>query len=182
MSEVERSFVVVITGPESCGKSSLASDLSEHFNGDWIPEYARSYIEGLKRPYTYEDVEQIAQYQIQQFKKQIVSKHKNILFFDTYLIITKVWFTHVYKRYPEWLETAIRQSKVDLFLLCYPDLPWISDAVRENGHIREYLFQKYKDELQHYGFEYVVVSGSGEERKNKAIEFINLKIKQNNLA
>lgn len=165
------SLVVVITGPESCGKSTLASQLSQEFGGQWIPEYARKFVESLNRTYEYEDVEHIAKHQYDEFIKLCCNKN-SLLFFDTYLIITKVWFTHVYKRYPLWLDRAIRHSKVDLFLLCTPDLVWISDSVRENGHIRDYLFEQYKKELEQYGFNYVVVSGEGEERILLAKEYI----------
>ena len=36
---------VVITGPESTGKSTLASALSTHFNAVLSEEYAREYLE-----------------------------------------------------------------------------------------------------------------------------------------
>jgi len=166
------SLVVVITGPESCGKSTLAQGLSQEFGGQWVPEYAREYIEALNRAYEYEDVECIARYQYDVFIRLMGGK-KSLLFIDTYLIITKVWFTHVYNRFPTWLDEAIWSSKVDLFMLCRPDLPWVSDAVRENGHLREYLFEQYKKELEHYGFNYVVVVGEGEDRISLAKEYVN---------
>jgi len=169
-------IVVVITGPESCGKSTLADQLSQEFGGQWVPEYARKFVESLNRTYEYEDVEHIARYQYNEFVK-LCSKKNSLLFFDTYLIITKVWFTHVYSRYPLWLDRAIRQSKVDLFLLCTPELVWVSDSVRENGHLRDYLFEQYKKELEQYGFNYVVVSGEGEDRVLLAKDYINQLLK-----
>ena len=57
---------VAILGPESTGKSSLAKSLAEHFNTDWVPEYAREYVENLAGTYTYEDVCTIAKKQIEQ--------------------------------------------------------------------------------------------------------------------
>jgi len=169
-------IVVVITGPESCGKSTLAGQLSQEFGGQLVPEYARKFVESLNQSYKYEDVEHIARYQYDEFIK-LCSKKDSLLFFDTYLIITKVWFTHVYKRCPLWLDKAIRHSKVDLFLLCMPDLVWVSDNVRENGHLRGYLFEQYKIELEQYGFNYVVVSGEGEDRILLAKDYINQLLK-----
>ena len=36
---------VGIIGPESTGKSSLARYLARRYNGTYIPEYARDYVE-----------------------------------------------------------------------------------------------------------------------------------------
>ena len=36
---------VVILGPESTGKTTLAKNLSIHFNTDYVPEFARSYLD-----------------------------------------------------------------------------------------------------------------------------------------
>lgn len=159
-------FKVVITGPESVGKSLLAGKLAEIYDGFEVPEYARNYIEQLDREYTYEDVEHIARTQISEFRQyeQLRKEKKKPVFFDTSLIITKVWFLIVYGRMPDWLEEAILELRVDLFLLCYPDIPWKADAVRENGNIREELYEIYKKELENYGFRYIEVRGIGEER------------------
>jgi hypothetical protein len=35
---------VVVYGPESTGKTTLARQLAEHFGAAWVPEYARAYI------------------------------------------------------------------------------------------------------------------------------------------
>ena len=170
---VNNSLNVVITGSESTGKSTLAESLAGHYKTAFVPEYARSYIEHLNRPYRYDDLEHIARQQIHD-----VQRYKplcnQILFLDTYLIITKVWFNVVYGHSPTWLDEAIRQSNIHLFLLCSPDLPWEPDAVRENGgEMRNFLFQTYKNELEHYGFNYRIIEGFGENRLLNAISFIN---------
>ena len=163
---------IVITGPESTGKTTLAAQLAGHFNGEFVPEYARSYVENLNRSYTYKDVEYIARKQIEAFSKYEKVTGKPV-FFDTFLIITKVWFTFVYKKYPAWLPEAISASHVDLFLLCNTDLPWVPDGVRENGgEVREQLFQMYKEELETCGFSYKIVTGEGQERINRAINYV----------
>ena len=133
---------IVITGPESTGKTLLSKQLAEHFKTDWIPEYAREYVENLDRAYTFEDVEKIAKKQIET-DKQIFKKTNDLVFIDTWLIITKVWFTEVYKNVPDWIHEHIISSKIDLFLLCKPDIEWAEDPLRENKNKRDYLFQKY---------------------------------------
>jgi NadR type nicotinamide-nucleotide adenylyltransferase len=161
---------VVITGPESTGKTELAKALAERLGTIWIPEYARQYVENLERPYDYDDVIQIAKHQIAQEAEFASKMGKGILIFDTWLIITKVWLDFVFGKCPEWILDHIRSSKIDLFLVCDTDLPWIYDPVRENGgDKREELFQIYCNEIRKFGFKYEIVSGIGDSRTENAI-------------
>ena len=50
---------ILILGPESTGKSTLAKDLAIHFGEPWVPEFAREYLEKLERPYQFEDLAEI---------------------------------------------------------------------------------------------------------------------------
>ncbi len=36
---------VVVFGPESTGKTTLARELAEHYGTAWIPEYLREYLD-----------------------------------------------------------------------------------------------------------------------------------------
>ena len=161
---------IVVTGPESTGKTELAQALAEKLNAVWIPEYARQYVENLDRPYDYNDVVAIAQYQVAQETEYALKVGKGIIIFDTWLIITKVWLDLVFGKCPEWITDHIRSSKIDLFLICDTDLPWIADPVRENGgEKRKELFQMYCNEIRAFGFKYEIISGFGEIRTENAI-------------
>jgi NadR type nicotinamide-nucleotide adenylyltransferase len=148
-------FRVGIIGPESTGKSTLANYLAHRYNGVLIPEYARDYMENLapSYEYTYNDVEAIARYQVQQMQ----SLTDGILVFDTELIITKVWFLHKFGKCPDFVEQALRDFPMDVYLLCYPDMPWQPDPVRENPNIRDYLFDWYEREIQALNIPYYII-------------------------
>jgi NadR type nicotinamide-nucleotide adenylyltransferase len=164
---------IVVTGPESTGKTTLAKQLAEYYHGQYIQEYARDFIEQLPQDYTFEDVESIAKAQVKQFQETRDSSDK-IFIFDTWLIITKVWFECVFGKVPLWLEDQIRSCPIDLFLLCHPDIPWEADRVRENGgENRVKLFKQYREELNQYGFNFVEISGAGEDRLIHAIAAIS---------
>jgi NadR type nicotinamide-nucleotide adenylyltransferase len=155
---------VVVTGPESTGKTSISRGLAKYFNTLWIPEYAREYITGLARPYTYQDIEHIARVQLDR-EREYLERASRILFYDTHLIVTKVWFDVVYKRCPGWLSKSIKEYRPDLFLVCNTDLPWIPDPVRENGgKMREVLMDMYIKEINAIGVPFELVRGYGEER------------------
>ena len=163
---------VVVTGPESTGKTVIVRQLSDYFKGSYVEEFARTYIEGLGRPYVFEDVVAIAREQLSK-RAEMKLKTDQWVFFDTDLIVTKLWFDLVYNKCPKWLEDEVEEPFMDLYLLCYPDLPWVEDPVRENGGERRFfLFEKYKEELEKNGFSYYIVRGSGEERFKSAIEGI----------
>lgn len=164
---------VVITGPESTGKSTLAEQLARLYHTIFIPEYARTYIEKLNRSYVYEDLEHIAKRQVYDLKAY-ESQANDLLFLDTYLIITKVWFDVVFQKHPDWIVESIKKSNIDLYLLCATDLPWQADSVRENGGAkREQLFQIYQQELENFGLSYRIVKGFGDERLRSASSFVN---------
>ena len=173
MFKTEKQIRIAVTGPESTGKTTLAKQLAEHFSGQYIPEFAREYVEKLSDHYTYEDVEIIANHQVEQYLAT-KSESGQLFFFDTWLIITKIWFNWVFEKSPDWLDDQIHNCPIDLFLLCQPDLPWEADPVRENGgENRIKLFNQYKKELNQYGFNFVEIGGFGEVRLQSAIAAIN---------
>lgn len=154
-------FKVGIIGPESTGKSTLAQSLAEQFGGIYIKEYARTYVENLNRAYTYKDVEAIARHQIEELDKRqktdaLKDKRLMPIFFDTELIVTKVWFEVKYGSCPVWLEEAIARYPMDFYILCYPDIEWKPDPVRENPAIREELFARYLQEVKKTGVPYYI--------------------------
>jgi len=172
---------IVITGPESTGKTMLAEFLANHYHTQFVPEYAREYIGGLIRPYCYKDVEFIARKQVE-MEKIFMEKASKILFYDTWLIITKTWFQVVYGKYPEWLDQKLRESSIDLYLLCYFDIPWIPDPLRENpGKMRKKLFHIYQDEIKKTAVPSGIVKGKGDTRFNNALEIVNRFLDNQNL-
>ena len=148
-------FRVGIIGPESTGKSTLAAYLAHRYNGVLVSEYAREYMERLAPSYgyTYDDVVAIAKQQL----SVLSSINSNLVVFDTELIITKVWFLHKFGRCPDFVEQALRDFPMDVYLLCYPDIPWLPDPVRENPDIREYLFDWYEREIQALNIPYYII-------------------------
>jgi NadR type nicotinamide-nucleotide adenylyltransferase len=164
---------IVITGPESTGKTTLTKQLGRHYHTVFVTEYARDYVEQLKRAYNYQDVLHIAEKQRKQFHAVYPSANEYI-FFDTYLIITKIWFIELYDQYPVWIDEELAANKAELYLLCDTDLPWIADNVRENsGEARKRLFERYRNELERFNCHFRIVMGNGADRFQNALSFID---------
>ena len=162
---------VAITGPESTGKSALAKELAKHYSTVYVPEYARKYLEFLGRPYLYYDLKIIAQRQLLN-ENQKQRKANGYLFCDTELSVIKIWSEHRYKKCDPWIMKWLNKITYDIYLLCDIDLPWEADPQREHPHLRQYLLDKYKEELSGRNLPFVIISGNGEKRIQMAIEAV----------
>ncbi|MEA2040925.1 MAG: ATP-binding protein [Bacteroidota bacterium] len=164
---------IVITGPESTGKSRLVKELAQKYSATYYSEYAREYIENLDRPYAYFDLVNIARVQIEQLRERKSNKTE-LIFYDTGPEITKVWFDEVYGKCPDFVNQSTRHSDINLYLICKPDIEWIFDKVRENnGSKREKLYSRYKELLENNNLKFTEVSDFGQKRTNNAIQAIN---------
>lgn len=163
---------VGVIGAESTGKSTLCQQLSEQYGWLWIKEYARTYVENLGRPYTYDDVLLIARQQIAELNAQY---DQQVILYDTELIITKVWMQHKYGKVAAEVERAIREQPMDLYLILAPDITAQPDPVRENLDKREYFFEWYIREVELTKRPYYIIRGTGNARSlaaTKAIQTI----------
>ena len=163
---------ILITGPESTGKSFLTKGLAKHYNGGFVGEYAREYIEDLKRDYLESDLLNIAK---KQMELEDIQSEKNeaFLFCDTGLTVIDIWSQEKYKRTNDWIKQEILQRKYDLCLLCDIDLPWVYDRQRENPYDRDRLLFLYQQSFEEREVAYFMVDGVGELRLKNAIEIIN---------
>ena len=162
---------IVLTGPESTGKSTLAEDLATYYDTFYIPEYAREFINDLDRPYTEADILEIAIEQVDRDNKG-TSQYPDILIADTDLLTLIVWSNFKYGKCDPWIVKSLSLLLPDLYLLCAPDLPWESDSQRENPKDREALFEIYKTEIEKLGVPYKIVTGTDKSRLQNAINHI----------
>jgi len=144
---------IIVTGPESSGKTTLCNSLSKHFNLPFSKEYAREYLANLKRDYNPDDLLKIA-------KEQLKTENR-LQLLDTDLITLKIWSEYKYGSCDKWILTQIEKQKSEnrFYLLCSPDIPWQADKQRENPNNRKELFEIYKQELGNLEHNYFIVEG-----------------------
>ena len=125
-----------------------------------MPEYARTYVEEKgTTEVTWDELCEIARHQVAEIEA-VSRQNAEFIFFDTELIVTKVWFEYAFGRVPEWLNEDIHRLPMDVYLLTYPDLPWEPDPARSNGSdaIRKELFERYEAEIQALGIPYYIIT------------------------
>lgn len=163
---------IVITGPESSGKTTICRKLAAHFGVPWVPEYAREYLELLQRPYQEHDLLRIAQEQWQR-QQQAMSAGGAFLFCDTGLLVLLLWSEVRFGRVDPWITSTLRDQAADLYLLCRPDIPWIADPLRENPDDRDDLFLLYQQKIEALGLPFAIIEGiSEEQRLAQAISYL----------
>ncbi len=162
---------VSITGPESTGKSKLAQWLAKEYHTLQVPEYAREYLESSGPDYVLEDVIKIARGQLKRENATAIKAHR-VLFCDTDLLVTKIWCEVVFGSCPPWIENQFHAHRYDLYLLCYPDIPWEPDPLRENPDDRDKLFILYQKTLIENRLPFRIVKGLGNKRFENARTFV----------
>lgn len=176
---------VVLFGPESTGKTTLANQLAFHYNTVWAPEYAREYLQNKwnteRKVCEQEDLLPIAIGQMK-LENNLAKKADRLLICDTDLLETKVYSEEYYGGYVDpLLDKAAKKNKYDLYLLTNIDTPWEADDLRDRPDQREEMFVAFETALKKYKKNYIVLSGSKTKRlrdARKAIDEI-LKKKKN---
>ena len=166
------SLKIIITGPESSGKTTLCQQLSTHFKIPFSKEFARECLSDLDREYTQNDLLEIAKGQLA--SEQLTTSNQQLSIHDTDLITIKIWSEYKYGNCDKWILEQIEKQTLEnrFYLLCKPDIPWEADPQRENPINRDELFEIYKTELKRFGHQYVVVKGN--DRVKNILKTLNL--------
>ena len=161
---------VVLYGPESTGKTTLAKKLSDHYNVSWVPEFARDYLQKIwdeeKRVCEPKDLLPIAMGQMKA-ENEMIKKSDSLLICDTNLFETMVYSKYYYDGICDpLLEKYALENSYDLYLLTNIDVPWVKDDLRDKPHEREESFQIFKEELEKNNIPFEIVEGDFEKRFN----------------
>ncbi len=135
--------LIVMTGPESSGKTVLGKTLSDHFKVSFVEEQARLYLSGKADPYQLEDVISIGEMQSAAIEEAL-SRSREMVIVDTWIYVLMVWSKIRFGRIPGQFFEWKSKFTPSLYVLCKPDFPWSTDPLREHPHHREALFQLYR--------------------------------------
>ena len=163
---------ISIFGPESTGKTTLSRNLAIHFDGTWVPEYARCYLEIKNGNIEPTDMLNIARGQ--SILETITQKDaKPVLFCDTDPRVTNIWNQFLFDSWSTEIDNIAQQHHYDLTILLDVDVPFIDDCVRYIPDQRQAFFESCLKRLQQEGYPYVILRGSWEERWLQALKAIH---------
>jgi NadR type nicotinamide-nucleotide adenylyltransferase len=167
---------VAVIGPECTGKSELSEFLAGYFHTEWVPEYARGYINNLVRPYEQHDLIAIAHGQIR-LEDEWIRDSNSVLICDTNLYVIKIWSEFKFGTCDKTILEQIATRKYDLYLLTSIDLPWEDDPLREHPHKREQLYEIYLNEMKNQPVPFVEIKGERELRRKAAVDAVEKLLK-----
>jgi HTH-type transcriptional repressor of NAD biosynthesis genes len=163
---------IVLTGPESTGKTTLSKALANYYKTEWVQEFGRDYFVKRNGKLVFEDIIKIGQGQLD-LEEAAAKKANKFLFCDTDLIVTQIWSEIYFNSCPSELINLNKDRKYDLYLLMDIDIPWADDGTREFPNLREWHFNRLKKELEERNLNYVIIQGSDSVRIQQCIAAIN---------
>lgn len=166
---------VTFFGAESTGKTTLAKYAAATLNSQYLPEWARGYLESLDTPeVTMERMENIVHGQ-----RALESTAKSLtpapfIVRDTDLLSTLGYYRIFTEKPPR-----VAINKADLYIVCPSNIPFTPDPLRYGGDKRESSDQFWIDLLKEYDCNYVVLQSDDlDHRKTEAIFHMDALFKQ----
>lgn len=137
---------------------------------------ARHYLLEPSRagqPYTAEDLLRIAQLQRAAETEALAQTTGRMVIADTDLTVIKVWWQEKFGDPTDAFDALYQaeRQQVRAYLLCYPDIAWQSDPLRENPTDRLRLFRRYVELLEADDCRYRVIWGQGRHRERLALDY-----------
>jgi NadR type nicotinamide-nucleotide adenylyltransferase len=168
-SEIKK---IAIVGPESTGKSTMSAYLANHYQTVWVPEFARDYCAKLTAQPTWQDEINMFYGQLA-LEKELTQQANKILICDTTFITVKIWSDYTFGKSPQEVLDLLPKHTYDLYLLLNIDLPWEEDPLRDFPHMREHFMEVWHKELNALNANYVLISGTGDDRYESAVKAID---------
>ncbi|WP_425914883.1 AAA family ATPase [Pseudomonas sp. GWSMS-1] len=166
--------VLVLTGPESSGKSWLAEEIQMNFGGQLVGEYVRYFIEREQRDTCYADITTIAQGQLA-WEDQARAARPELLILDTHLLSNLLWSQALFGDCPSWIEHALLERDYHLHLLLDPvDAPWVDDGQRCQPELAQRLafYQQCEGWLQRHQQPMQCIQGNWTQRREQTLKTV----------
>ncbi|MBM0138046.1 AAA family ATPase [Pseudomonas cannabina] len=167
--------VLVLTGPESSGKSWLSAEIQRRFGGVMVGEYVREFIDRQGRDTRYSDIPAIAQGQLA-WEDAARASAPQLLILDTHLLSNMLWSRTLFGDCPAWIEQQLLGRSYDLHLLLSPQgVDWISDGQRCQPALgeRQAFFDASRAWLDSHQQAYQVLDGDWQQRREQAMAAVS---------
>lgn len=162
---------IAIVGADSTGKTTLARALAARYGTTWVPEYGRTYWDGLLT--LPRIVSALPDYlhivATQHALEDHLARHANrVLLCDTDALTTRLWHERLVGFDAPELRALVRPDRYALYLLTGGEVPWEADGTREALADRAQFHGRFGQELATLGVPVVEVAGPPEDRLRRA--------------
>jgi len=174
---------VVIIGTESCGKSSLVSNLAKVYNTTYVEETGREVCDnagGIDNMISTDFFEIMIKHKVREL--EVIKNANKVLFIDTEAIVTMYYLKLLFDETNENINTIFELgdsiSKLNndyLYIFLEPDVKWVQDGTRTYGEdeVREKNNILLKKMFNERKIDYEIVKGNYHYRFQKAKEIID---------
>lgn len=146
---------VVLVGAESTGKTTLAEMLARRFQTVWVPEYGREHWEqkvaglSMDDPLPAWSVDEFRHIAAEQQAREAAAARlaNRILVCDTNSFATGTWYERYFGKRDSAVDAFGAHDKVDLYLLCAPDVAFVQDGLRDGELIRDWMHDRFRQQL-----------------------------------
>jgi len=165
----------VFVGAESTGKTTMTTKLAKELNLALVPEYGREYCENnnmLSKKWCVSDFDYIANKQNE--IENITAGYNKIIICDTDSCTTGVWYERYLNAKKNYKNTYEPYKKI-YFFSDMNNTELIDDGTRtdSNDEIRLWMHNKILEKINKSGNKVIMLSGTYEERYNKAKVIVN---------
>ena len=178
---------ILITGTESCGKTTMTKMLAKIYYTSWAEEHGRFYsalnLGGNEEVFEPEDFFNIA-YEQNKLDNQALRTANKVVFFDTDAVVTQFYCEMYLGKRNQWVDKYVDPQKYDLILFLTPDTKWVDDGLRWNDddNVRRFLHDKLFKMYLEYGFaenKFLFIEGGRYlDRLNQAIRIVDSFLKE----
>ena len=171
---------ILISGTESCGKTTITKYLAKIYNTSWSEEYGRYYSErhlgGNEDLFTSKDFYNIAKFQYEQ-DMDALRKANRIVFYDSDAVVTQFYCQAYLGESNKDIEEFCLKDRYDYILMFTPDVKWVDDGLRFMGEEDERwknhykLLNMYRD--RGFGDKITIIHGDYSERLTKTLRIID---------
>lgn len=165
---------IVLFGQESTGKTTMAKALAKEYNGTFVPEWARTYLEAVGPEVTMEKMETIVygQSALETTVRRDIAK-RLLTFYDTDLLSTigyyRLWNGSVPDSIKGRIYTYFEHHRADLYIVMCDSIPFEPDPLRYGNGKRETEKQFWIDLLKENNCNYIIAPPG-----NHTIQFTEL--------
>ena len=181
---------LVLLGPESCGKTTLAMKLAEFYKTSWVKEYGHDYCEqklavqpkseipneerkeGVFYEWSDEDFLHISTEQ-SKLEDTLANEANKFLICDTDSFATNIWYERYMHKRLDKLENIHNEHynkaacSFIYFLFSPKDVPFVQDGTRDGEKIRDWMFNLFKIRLDEQKKKFYIIEGNYLEMENK---------------